>query len=53
MTESINDLRDNLTEVRTQVDRIKNLQADSPTTHMQLQDLKNEVSSVKGLLLSR
>lgn len=51
LTESISDLRDNLSEVRTQVDKIKN--GEGTTTHMQLQDLRSEISSVKGLLLSR
>lgn len=52
MSESINELRDNLTEVKVQVDRISNC-SDNVSTHSQLQDLKTEIASVKGLLLSR
>lgn len=51
VTESINNLRDNLTEVKTQVDRIS--QTENGSMQSQLQELKNEISTVKGLLLNR
>lgn len=53
VTNSVKELHDNLTEVKTQMDRISITQSENITTNSQLQELKNEITTVKGLLLNR
>lgn len=53
VTDSINEIRDNLTDVKTQVDRLSIRHSENLSMNSQLQELKNEISTVKGLLLNR
>ncbi|KAF5272184.1 hypothetical protein FQA39_LY01266 [Lamprigera yunnana] len=51
VTGSISDLKESLFDVKVEVDKIS--QGEESTVQKQLHDLKSEVSTVKGLLLSR
>jgi hypothetical protein len=51
MKESVNELQNNLTSVKVEVDKIN--QGAESNTQRQLSDLKSEIATVKGLLLSR
>jgi len=51
LDESITDIKDNLTSVKIEVDRIS--RTGSGDTQRQLQNLQNDINSVKGILLSR
>lgn len=48
---SINEIKDTLETVKIEIDKIN--QSSSASTHRQLQNLESEISTVKGLLLSR
>ncbi|EFA10352.2 peroxisomal membrane protein PEX14 [Tribolium castaneum] len=49
--QSVNDLKNNLLSVKVEVDKIS--QGAESSTQRQLSDLKSEIATVKGLLLSR
>lgn len=49
----VNDLRQEIITVRSEVDRLNHLQTSSVITRGQIDSLKSDIASVKGILLNR